>query len=162
MAILLTAVGSALAKENKIDVNVDNIRTVESHVQMDRYQKVAGGINKWVHNLTPVDIDNQTTIAMNRDTLYSFVVVDMKKPVTVTIPENNGRYFSLEVIDEDNYAYAVYTQPGKYSLSEKDVGTRYAVLAFRIFMNPNDAKDLATANSIQKQLKVEAGKMSNL
>ena len=64
MAILLTAVGSALAQEKKIDVNVDNIRTVESHVQMDRYQKVAGGINQWVHNLTPVDIDNQTTIVV--------------------------------------------------------------------------------------------------
>jgi len=81
MPILLTTVGSAVAQEKKIDVNIDNIRTVESHIQFDRYQKLAGGVNKWVHNLTPLDIDNQTTISMNRDTLYSFAVVDLKKPL---------------------------------------------------------------------------------
>ena len=157
MAILLTVVGSALAEEKKIDVNVDNIRTVETHIQFDRYQKIAGGVNKWVHFFAPLDVDNQPTIAMNRDTLYSVAIVDMKKPVTVTIPENNGRYFTLEVIDEDHYAYAVYTKPGKYTLSEKDVGTRYAMFAFRVFMNPSDAKDLAAANAMQKVLKIEAG-----
>lgn len=81
MAILLTAAGSVVAQEKKNDVNIDNIRTVESHIQFVRYQKIAGGINKWVHNLTPLDIDNQTTIAMNRDTLYSFAVLDLKKPL---------------------------------------------------------------------------------
>ena len=157
MTILLTAAGNAVAEEKKIDVNIDNIRTVESHVQFVRYQKIAGGINKWVHNLTPLDVDNQTTIAMNRDTLYSFAVLDLKKPLTVTIPENNGRYFSLEVIDEDHYAYEVFTKPGKYTLSEKAVGTRYAMFAFRVFMNPSDAKDVAAANAMQQGLKIEAG-----
>lgn len=157
MSILLTAVGNVIAQETKIDVNIDNIRTVESHIQFDRYQKIAGGINKWVHNLAPLDIDNQTTIAMNRDTLYSFAVVDLKKPLTVTIPDNNGRYFSLEVIDEDHYAYEVFTKPGKYRLTEKDVGTRYAMFAFRVFMDPGNARDLAAANAMQKGLIIEAG-----
>ncbi len=157
IAIVLHTLGSAQSEEKKIDVNIDNIRTVESHMQFVRYQKIAGGINKWVHNLTPLDVDNQTTIAMNRDTLYSFAVLDLKKPLTVTIPENNGRYFTLEVIDEDHYAYAVYTKPGQYTLSEKDVGTRYAMFAFRVFMDPDDAKDLAAANAMQKTLKIEAG-----
>ena len=150
MAILLTAAGSAVAQEKKIDVNTDNIRTVESHIQFDRYQKGAGGVNKWLHILAPVDIDKQTTIAMNRDTLYSVAIVDMKKPVNLTIPENNGRYFSLQIIDEDHYTYDVFTKPGKYTFSEKDVGTRYAVLTLRVFMNPGDAKDVAAANAMQK------------
>ena len=157
MLILLTVANGVVAQEKKIDVNIDNIRTVESHIQFDRYQKIAGGINKWVHNLTPLNVDNQTTIAMNRDTLYSFAVVDLKKPLTVTIPENNDRYFSLEIIDEDHYAYEVFTKPGKYRLSKNDVGTRYAMFAFRVFMNPSDANDLAAANAMQKGLKIEAG-----
>ena len=157
IAIPFALLSTALAAEKKIDVNIDNIRTVESHVQFVRYQKIAGGVNKWVHNLTPLDVDNQTTIAMNRDTLYSFAVVDLKKPLTLTLPENNGRYFTLEVIDEDHYVYEVFSKPGKYTFSEKDVGTRYAMFAYRVFMNPNDAKDLAAANALQKKLKIEAG-----
>ena len=157
MAIPFVLGSSAFAVEKKIDVNIDNIRTVESHVQFTRYQKITNGVNKWVHNLTPLDVDNQTTIAMNRDTLYSFAVVDLKKPLTVTIPENNGRYFTLEVIDEDHYAYEVYTKPGTYTLTEKDVGTRYAMFVFRVFMDPNDIKDVDAANTLQKGLKIEAG-----
>ena len=157
ITISLTATGSVVAEEKKIDVNLDNIRTVESHIQFDRYQKIAGGVNKWVHILAPVDIDKQTTIAMNRDTVYSIAVVDMKKPVTVTIPENNGRYFSLQVTDEDHYIYDVFTKAGKYTLNEKDVGTRYATLVLRVFMNPSDAKDLAAANAMQKGMKIKAG-----
>ena len=52
------------------------------------------------------DVDNQTSI--NRDTLYSFVVLDLKNPLTVTIPENNGRYFSLD--DTLLYAAKSYDQ----------------------------------------------------
>ena len=157
MAIPFVLGSTAFAAEKKIDVTVDNIRTVESHVQFTRYQKIAGGVNQWVHNLTPLDVDNQTTIAMNRDTLYSFAVVDLKKPLTLTIPENNGRYFTLQVTDEDHYVYEVFTKPGTYTFSEKDVGTRYATFVYRVFMNPSDAKDVAAANDLQKKLKIEAG-----
>ena len=157
MASLLIFSGSAFADESKIDVNIDNIRTVESHIQFDRYQKLAGGINKWVHFRKPVDIDHQPTIAMNRDTLYSIVVVDLKKPLTLTVPENNGRYFSVEVIDEDHFAYDVFTKPGKYTLKEKAVGTRYAFIGVRMFMNPDDPKDVAAANALQDMFKIEAG-----
>lgn len=48
-AILSTFACSAFAEESKIDVNIENIRIVESHIQFDRYQKAAGGINKWLH-----------------------------------------------------------------------------------------------------------------
>jgi len=146
--ILLSASNSAFADEKKIDVNLDNIRTVESHIQIDRYQKIAGGVNKWVHLLVPLDVDKQTTIAMNRDTLYSFTMADTKKPVTVTIPENDGRYFTLQITDEHHYIYEVFTKPGAYTFSEKDVGSRYASLTFRVFMDPNDAEDVAAANAL--------------
>jgi hypothetical protein len=157
MAMMLIAASSTHAKEKKIDVNLDNLRTVESQIQFDRYQKVAGGVNKLHHLRTPVDIDNQTTIAMNRDTLYSLAVVNLKEPVTIVIPENNGRYLTVEVIDEDHYAYEVFTKPGKYSFSENDVGTRYAVLAIRVFVNPDDPDDVAAAHALQDAFAIEGG-----
>jgi len=157
MAIVLTAAGITHADTNKIDVNLDNLRTVESHIQFDRYQKAAGGVNRLFHLRSPVDVDNQTTIAMNMDTLYSFAIVDMHKSATLTIPENNGRYFSVEVIDEDHYAYDVFLKPGKYTLSEKEVGTRYVELAVRVFMDPNIPDDVIAAHAFQDGFKLEAG-----
>ncbi len=157
MAMMLIHVGNASAAEKKIDVNLDNLRTVETHMQFDRYQKLAGGPNQWLHFRKPVDVDHQPTIAMNMDTLYSLAIVDLKKPVTLTVPENKGRYFTVEIIDEDHYAYNVYTRPGKYTISEKDVGTRYAAVGVRVFMDPNDPEDLATVHALQNQFKIEAG-----
>ena len=157
MAIVLTAAGITHADTNKIDVNLDNLRTVESHLQFDRYQKATGGVNRLLHLRSPVDVDNQTTIAMNMDTLYSFAIVDIHKSATLTIPENNGRYFSVEVIDEDHYAYDVFLKPGKYTFSEKEVGTRYVQLAVRTFMDPNIAEDVVAAHAFQDGVKLEAG-----
>jgi len=157
---ILSLFGSSVlahAQAPKIDVNLDNLRTVESQIQFVRYQKVIGGINRLHHLRVPVDIDNQTTIAMNRDTLYSFAIVNMHDPVTLSIPESNGRYFSVEVIDEDHYAYEVYTKPGKYTLNEKDVGTRYAMLGIRIFTDPGDPKDVAAAHALQDAFTISGG-----
>lgn len=157
VALILICIGIAHAKDKKIDVNLDNLRTVESHLQLDRYQKVAGGVNRWLHLREPTDVDKQTTIAMNMDTLYSFAIVDLHKSATLTIPENNGRYISVEVIDEDHYTPEVFIKPGKYTLSKKEVGTRYVELVVRIFMDPNISEDLAAAHALQDGFKLEAG-----
>ncbi len=139
-----------------IDVNIDNIKRVETHIQMGRFQNI-GGINKFGHLRLPAPLDQQTTISMNRDTLYSIAVLDLEKPVTVTFPETNGRYLTIEVLDEDHYVYNVYTKPGKYTFSKKDVGTRYAVVLVRVFMNQYDPNDITIANTIQDRLKIEGG-----
>jgi hypothetical protein len=39
---------------------------------------------------------------MNRDVLYSRVVFDLSKPATITMPETNGRYQSMHVINQDH------------------------------------------------------------
>ena len=151
------SVGATHAGGDKIDVNLDNLRTVESQIQFDRYQKIAGGVNTWFHFRTPVDVDNQPTIAMNMDTLYSLAIVDLKNPVTLTIPEIKDRYFTVEIIDEDHYAWQVFTKQGQYTFSAKDVGTRYAAFGVRMFMNPADPDDLAAVHALQDKFKLQAG-----
>ena len=49
-------------------------------------------------------IDHQTIIRLNRDTLYSVGVFDLAAgPVTVTLPDADKRFMSLQIINEDHY-----------------------------------------------------------
>ena len=63
--------------------------------------------------------DNGTRF-MNRDTLYSSVVLDLSKPVTMVMPETAGRYQSLHVINQDHYSFAKI-EPGRYGLTQDEV-----------------------------------------
>jgi hypothetical protein len=58
-------------------VSVDNFVRAETHRMMADLQRDAGGVNRFRHNRAPASVDQQTVIRMNRDTLYSFAVVDL-------------------------------------------------------------------------------------
>ncbi len=159
IALLMLVASSTIAgaADKKVDVNLSNIRTVETHLQFANYQKITGGINTWQHVRQPVDIDKQSTIAMNRDTFYSFAVLDLAKPVTITMPDMKDRYMSLQLISEGHYTPFVYQQPGAYQLTQKNVGSRYAFAAVRTFVDPNDSTDIKDVHALQDALKIEAG-----
>ena len=61
------------AVEDAIDipVTVDNFVRAATDFEFRKYASVAGGVNKFFHFREPTPIDNQPTIRMNRDTLYS-------------------------------------------------------------------------------------------
>jgi hypothetical protein len=50
-------------------------------------QAQAGGPNRFMHNREPAPVDNQPVIRMNRDTLYSFAVVDLSAGARLTVPD---------------------------------------------------------------------------
>jgi hypothetical protein len=48
---------------------------------------------------------------MNRDTLYSAVVVDLDAgPATVTLPDAGKRFMSMQLVNEDQYSLPGYYQ----------------------------------------------------
>ena len=67
-----------------IHVNADNFARAETHRMMAGLQRDAGGVNHVPHNREPAAVDKQTVIRMNRDTLYSFAVVDISAGATLT------------------------------------------------------------------------------
>src|SRR5689334_1551968 len=73
-------------------VNVDNFARAETHRMMADLQRDAGGVNLFRHNREPASVDQQTVIRMNRDTLYSFAVVDVSDGATLTMPDAGDRY----------------------------------------------------------------------
>ena len=58
------------------EVNVDNFARAETHRMMADLQRDAGGINRFQHNRAPASVRADRD-RMNRDTLYSFAVVDV-------------------------------------------------------------------------------------
>ena len=136
----------------KTSVNVATFVRAESDAAIKKIVDMVG-FSSWFHFRAPVPIDQQKVIRMNRDTLYSAVVLDLGMPATITMPETNGRYQSLHVIGQDHYSYAE-TTPGRYEITQEKVGTRYAYIIVRTFLDPND---LAATNAMQDSLQVEGG-----
>ena len=145
----------ALAAD-KVKVTVDNFVRAETAFQFDRMVKMAGGANKWSHLRTPTPLDKQSVIRMNRDTLYSFAIVDISQGATLTIPDAGKRYLSVMVVNEDEYINKIYHKAGVYRLTMDEFDTPFVNLSARILADPNDPSDLKQANALQDQLKIKS------
>jgi hypothetical protein len=139
-----------------IPVNVENFTRAETDRMFTALQAQAGGINQWVHYRTPVPLDQQTVIRMNRDTLYSGAIVDISAGATVTVPDAGARYVSVMIVNEDHYDTKVLHEPGKHDLTLEQIGTPYVLVAARILADPADPADIAAVNALQDQLRVDA------
>ena len=154
--IALTFVLSATAHaQNTMPVTVDNFTRAETDHYLTLNAKEAGGLGKFHHSREPASIDNQTVIRLNRDTLYSFAVFDLAAgPVTITLPDAGKRFMSLMIVNEDHYVQFVAYETKPHTLTEENVGTRYALAAVRTLVDPNDPKDLDAVHKLQDAMKV--------
>ncbi len=162
-SVALTGGAFAQAPGSKMPVTVDNFARAETDHYLAANAKVVGGLGKFQHSREPVSIDKQTVIRMNRDTLYSFAVFDLAGgPATLSLPDTGKRYMSMMVVDQDHYLPIVAYGTKPVTLTQKSVGTRYAFVAVRTLVNPNDPKDLDEVHRLQDAIKVsqkETGKL---
>lgn len=152
---LLLTPGQAPAADSQ-PVTIKTFIRAETDVAIKKIYDVAGEVNKIMHIRIPTPIDKQDVIRMNRDTIYSCAILDLSKPATVVLPDTGGRYMSLHVINQDHYSFVI-SIPGKHKLTEKKVGSRYAYLIVRTFVDPDNPKDIKAANTAQDQMKIEGG-----
>lgn len=114
-------------------------------------------IGEFAHFRKPIAAeDPQPVIRANQDTLYSGLVLDLSKPAEIVLPEIDGRYQSMLVISQDHYMLAEAT-PGTYPLTEDTVGSRFALVLFRTFVNANDPDDLAATQAAQDGIQLTGG-----
>jgi hypothetical protein len=137
-------------------VNVDNFARAETHRMMADLQRDAGGINRFRHNRAPASVDEQTVIRMNRDTLYSFAVVDVSAGAVLTVPDAGERYLSVMAVNEDHYINQVIHEPGRHELTAEQLGSHHVVLAARTLVDPRDPDDLAAVAAVQDQFVLDA------
>lgn len=143
---------ASLGTTQTVPVTWKNFTRAESDKMFSQYAAM-GAFGKFFNILEPTPIDKQKVVRMNRDTLYSAAIFDLSAPVTITKPDTANRFQSMQIINEDQYTPMVIYKPGKYTLTQKDVGTRYAMVVIRTLVDSENPQDVQKVNAIQKELK---------
>ena len=142
-------------------VTDENYGLAESEIIFSDYVKRiaaatnSNGVGVFLHLKTGADPKDRTVMRINFDTVYSTAIVDLTEDAVLTMPETNGRYQSAWIITDEHYNPMAFVEPGTYTLTQEDVGRRYATIVMRTQANTADPADLAIANGIQEQLKLE-------
>ena len=157
LALVLCAPTLTPALALDADITLDNLVRAETD-HMIRQNIAAFGLELGpiMHQRETVDVDNQPVIRMNVDTIYSSLLLDLSEPAEIRLPEIDGRYQSMHVINQDHYMY-VEAKPGTYQLTEENVGTRFAAVSFRTFIDPSDPDDVKAAHGAQDGIMVSGG-----
>lgn len=147
---------SAILGGATVPVTVNNYVAVETAGQFARILKMTGAVNKLMSFREPTPLDKQSVIRMNRDTLYSFAVVDISKGAKLTMPETDGRYNSAMIVNENEYINKVFYEPGTHELTKDEFDTDYVLVAFRTLVDSSDPADIKKANELQDKFRIEA------
>lgn len=138
-----------------VPVTADNYVRAETDATIAGVAQL-GGFGKFYHYRELAPLDQQVVPRINRDTLYSAGVFDLDAgPVSIALPDPGRRFLSMMVVDEDHYVVSVDYGAGTHTLTRGQVGTRYAIVALRILVDPGDPKDLAAVHALQDAVRVE-------
>jgi len=130
--VLLAAVSSVASAQTSASqttlVTVENYNRAQTDVNFAGVVK-NGGFGKFRHGRELAPPAQQGIVRPNRDTLYSFAIVDLDAgPVTITLPDAGRRFIGMQVVNQDQYTPATYYGAGTHTLTLEMVGTRYAIV----------------------------------
>ena len=146
----------AMIEAREIPVMIGNFARAATDIELAKYVSLAGGVNRFFHFREPGDVDNQPTIRMNFDTLYSTAVVDISEGATLTLPEVGERYMSAMIVNQDHYINDVFHGGGSYTLDTDTFDTPYVIVFMRTLVDASDPDDVAAVHAIQDQMSIEA------
>src|SRR5882724_12666035 len=137
MALSLGAIspiaGAQTPSNPTVPVTIDNYNRAQSDVYFALIAK-GGGIGKFRHGRDLAPTGHGGIIRPNRDTLYSLAVFDLDAgPVTITLPDPDKHFMTMQIINEDQYTQPVYYGAGSHTLTREMIGTRYAGVAVRVY-----------------------------
>ena len=82
-----------------VSVTIDNYNRAQSDVNFAGVVK-NGGFGKFRHGRELAPPAQQGIVRPNRDTLYSFAIVDLNAgPVTITLPDARKRFMGMQVVN---------------------------------------------------------------
>jgi hypothetical protein len=146
----------ALVEAREIHVNIDNLVRAATDIEFGKYAALAGGVNRFFHFREPTPIENQPTIRMNRDTLYSAAVIDISEGATLMLPDVGDRYMTAMVINQDHYINDVFFGGGTYTLDVESFDTPYVLVWMRVLVDAANPEDVSEVNAIQDKMAVDA------
>ncbi|WP_377191412.1 DUF1214 domain-containing protein [Ruegeria meonggei] len=146
----------ALAETYEMPVTISNFVRAATDNELKTYDRLAGGVNQFFHFKEPTPIDNQPTIRMNRDTLYSVAVIDISKGATLTLPDVGDRYMTTMVVNQNHFINEVFDGGGVFQLDMDTFDTPYVLVFMRILVDAESPEDIAAVNTIQDGFTIEA------
>lgn len=161
LALSMLVVSAVAAVAEPQTVNVGNFVRAETDGYAVKNSN-NGQLGVFHHNRTPVEVNNQSVIRMNRDTLYSSAVIDLTTPVTITLPDAGDRFRSMLVINQDHYVKGIDYAAGDYTLTQDQIGTRYVHVFIRHFIDANDPADLDKAHALQDAISIKQDNVGTL
>ena len=139
---------------DKIPVTLKNYKVAESDVTFANVIKL-GALNKLVHlPVKPFDLNHQTAVRMNQDTIYSGTVVDVSKGATITLPKTDGRYQIANIIQNDHYVNDVFVGAGTYEI-KSDTDSDFVMVNVRTEINLSDPADIEKVVALQHKIKLD-------
>ena len=158
IALILLTLGSASLKAGEkpsaasVPLTLEQFPTAETHHMMKVAIDNFDCFGQWAHLRGFTPLDQQTVVRMNRDTLYSSIVLDLTEPATLIKSDTEGRYQSVLVMNEGHFAKLVAYEPGEYELTQEDMGSRYVAIIARTLVDAEDPEDVAAAHKAQDGL----------
>ncbi len=129
-------------------VTPETYPTDETSRQFLKNQDLAG-VNKFNHKRQLTPTDNQPVVRMNRDTYYSFAIVDVSKGASVTMPEiPEGKYMSIQPVTEDHRIQAMQYGAGTFNLTTHTGTHLYVVVRLDATFTEAEAKEIQDKMSI--------------
>jgi len=120
-----------------------------------------GGFGKLVHNRAVISIEDQYIRRMNRDTRYSSGIFDLTQAVTVILPDVGNRFQSMTITNENHHIKKTIYEPGEYLITKEDVGTRYAQITVRTFVDASSIEDNKAVSAIQDKIITKQSSIGN-
>jgi hypothetical protein len=151
--VMASSITSAQTASPTELVTVENYNRAQTDVNFAGVVK-NGGFGKFRHGRELAPPAQQGIVRPNRDTLYSFAVVDLDAgPVTITLPDAGKRFMGMQVVNQDQYTPATYYGAGTYTLTKELIGTRYAIAVVRFLVDFSNKEDVLQVHALQDAIK---------
>jgi len=109
-------------------------------------------VNEVSHNRELTPTDNQPVVRMNRDTYYSFAVVDISGGASITIPPlPEGKYVSVQPVTMDHRIQPMSYGSGTFELGAHSGTHMYLIIRLDSTLSQEEA------NAIQDGMTINAG-----
>jgi hypothetical protein len=113
-----------------------------------------GGFGEFRHGRELAPPIQQGIVRPNRDTLYSFAIVDLDAtPVTITLPDAGKRFMGMQVVNQDQYTPTTFYGAGTRTLTREMIGTRYAIAVVRFLVDFSNKEDVGQVHVLQDAIR---------
>jgi hypothetical protein len=153
--VMASSVASAQATASPAEpVTFENYSRAQTDVDFAGIVR-NGGLGKFRHGRELAPPVQQGIVRPNRDTLYSFAIVDLDAgPVTIALPDAGKRFMGMQVVNEDQYTRATYYGAGVHTLTRGMIGTRYAIAVVRFLVDFSSKQDVGQVHTLQDAVKL--------